>query len=121
MDAKLDANDDLDVTTGDLVLLTGAEAVAQELRIRFRFFLGEWFLDRRLGIPYYERILIKNPATNVVRSLLREVALETPGVLELQEFRTDFDNAARRLTVTLSARVDDSDATLDFSQAFVIG
>lgn len=121
MDIKLDANGDLDASTGTFVIISGADAIRQSLRIRLQFFLGEWFLDQRLGVPYYERILVKNPSTNVVRSILREAILETPGVIETTAFRTDYDNAARRMTVTFSARVEGSDAPLDFSEEFVIG
>lgn len=44
MDLKLDiASDDIDVSTGDLVLVEGTDAIIQHLQIRLRFFLGEWF------------------------------------------------------------------------------
>lgn len=42
------------VLTSDL-----AKEVAQRLTVAFNFFRGEWFLDTREGLPYYEEIIKK--------------------------------------------------------------
>ena len=56
---KLNSDGDLDFSSGGLELLEGVDEIVQKLDTRLQFFLGEWFLDQRLGIPYYEDILIK--------------------------------------------------------------
>jgi hypothetical protein len=83
---------DLRLVAGDLVQTsTLAEDVAQQLRVRFRFFLGEWLLDRAQGVPYLRDVLVKNPSLGVVRALVRRTIASTPGV-----------EAVRSLSVELS-------------------
>ena len=121
MDLKLSTADhDLDVSTGDFKLVERAEAVAQHLRIRLQFFLGEWFLDRRVGIPYYQKILVKNPGTNVVRAIMRRVITSTPGVLELRSLSTEYEGTNRKLTVAFTAQVEGSDEPLVFVEEFIV-
>ena len=120
MDLLLDSQGDLDISTGDLQLTTGGEAIAQHLRIRLQFFLGEWFLDSRIGIPFFQSILIKNPATNVVRSIFRAAILSTPGVISLSELTIDFDGPTRTLAVAFTAETEVTDEPLVFEQEFII-
>jgi len=121
-DIKLNAaGNDIDLSGSELTLVDGTDAIAQHLLIRLRFFKGEFFLDRLLGVPYYESILLKNPNLNVVRNLFRETIIETPGVLAIQRFDLSLDGAVRNLSVDFSCQVTGSDAPLDFSQSFTIG
>lgn len=120
MDIKLES-DDIDVSTGDLVLVTGTDAIRQHITIRLRFFLREWFLDQRVGVPYYEEVLIKNPSAQVVTSIFREVVAETPGVLEVNDLELSYEGTTRILSVSFSARVTDSEAPLNYESDFIIG
>ena len=120
MDLLLTIDDnDLDVSTGDLQLTEGALGIAQHLRIRLRFFLGEWFLDIRLGVPYFQRILVKNPGTSVVRTIIRDVVITTPGVASMNNFKTDYNGATRKLDVSFTA-VTTSGEPLEFTEEFII-
>jgi len=116
MDLALTTAGDLDLAENDLALVDGLEAIRQELQIRYRFFLGEWFLDRGEGVPYIRDVLKKNPNEGQVRALLAEVARTTPGVTEVQRIELDLDAAQRLLTVTLDlqASVDGELAYLPF-------
>lgn len=121
MDHKIDtATGDIDLSTGDLQFVDGPEAIAQHLRIRLRFFLSEWFLDRRIGIPYYQRILVKNARTNVVLAIMRKAITTTPGVLSLISIDTVYESAIRKLTVRFDARIEGSDEPLSFVEEFII-
>lgn len=97
---------DLDISTNDYQIVTGANAIAQHLRIRYRFFLGEWSQDTRLGVPYFREILKKNPNQSAVRAILQNVATETPGVVEVRNFSLDLDGETRALTVEFDLGVD---------------
>lgn len=104
-DLRLDANLDLDLTDDRLALIEDADAIAQKIGIRLRFFLGEWFLDERVGIPYYQQILVKNPNLVAVQSLFRRSINTTPGVEEITSFDLAVDAASRTATLNFSCRV----------------
>jgi len=112
-------DDDLDITGEQLSIVNGDDAIIQHLLIRLRFFQREWFLDLRVGIPYYDSILIKNPDLIVIRAIFRQAILSTPGIQSLNSLTTSFDAAARKLTVEFEAVKDDG-GTLDFSKEFII-
>lgn len=89
----------LDPATGDLAvpvtILRGADALAQRLTVRYKFFLGEWFLDTRQGIPYFRDILVKNPNLSLIQSVFRRATLLTPGVLAIRRFGTTLEEQGR--------------------------
>lgn len=122
MDFKIDtATGDIDLSTNDLVLLDHIEAVAQHLRIRLRFFLGEWFLDQRVGIPYVEKILGKvGRRENVVRAIFRKVILTTPGVEALRSLDLTYTGETRLLTLEFDADIVGADEPISFLEEMVI-
>jgi len=105
-DLLLDSSGDLDLSTNDLQIVEGIEAIRQELQIRYRFFIGEWFLNRDEGTPYHPHILKKNPNEAKVRAILMEVARTTPGVVEIRAFSTTYDNELRQLAVSIDVGAD---------------
>ncbi len=112
---------DLDFSSGGLQIVEGSDEIAQKLFTRLQFFLGEWFLDRRQGIPYYQKILIKNPELIIIQSIFREAILETPGVASLLDvIQTTLESATRKLSVRFSARLE-SGEILNFDREFIIG
>lgn len=113
-DILLTANGDLDISGKRLNLATGEAAIEQQLRIRLRFFLEEFFLDTRQGIPFYRDILVKNPNLRLVRSLFKEAIETTPGIISLDELDLSIATAQRTLTVSFIATMD-TGAELVFS------
>ena len=110
---------DLDLSSDGIELIEGDDEMIQKLVIRFQFFLGEWFLDRRIGIPYFQSVLVKNPNIPFVRSVFRQTILTTPGVADLQNYDLDYDPLTRKLEVDFEAVKDDG-AILDFNREFII-
>ena len=119
-DLKLDVNGDLAIEDAAFALVTDDDAIVQHLQIRLRFFFNEWFLDLRVGIPYFDQILIKNPDLVVVRGILRETIVTTPGIDTIETFDLDFDTPIRKLTVVFTAKKLDG-GILEFNRAFIIG
>lgn len=108
MDIKLNTADgDLDTTDLALSLVTETAAIAQHLRIRLRTFLGEWFLDSRIGMPYFEEFLVKNPNKLVLDSRIREAVLETPGIVACGDIDYELTGATRALAITFTATLQD--------------
>lgn len=107
----------LDPTTGDLavtaVLLTGSDAIMQRILIRIRFFLGEWFLDTQLGIPWRERIMIKGVDARDVKQILVKAIESTPGVAQVLNFDCVLDGRTRTLTVPAMTIMLDDGSTIE--------
>jgi hypothetical protein len=74
--------------------------------VRLALFHGEWFLDRGIGVPYFERVLRKPLRRSVLTTVFRAAILGTPGVKALERLDFDVDAAERRLTVTFAAITD---------------
>lgn len=96
----------MDMTSGDLVLREGdvllidnAERVAQQILITLRFWLGEWFLDVKDGIPYLEYVLVKSPNLLHIRQIFTEAIEQVEGVQRVEEMELAFDIKNRSLRV----------------------
>ena len=90
---------DLKILNFDLSLISERNQIAQNLGIRLRFILGEWFLDIEAGIPYFEDILIKSPNQYRVESVLKEEIVNTEGIIEILSFNSQFDSQNRLFSV----------------------
>lgn len=113
----------LDSLTHDLVFVNGkatvtqtqSEIVAQRLKITLYTFLGEWFLDTSIGVPYFQQILGKNRSKNAVDIIFQNIIAADPGVIEIREFESTMDNT-RGYTMTFSVRVTGNEvATVNIS------
>lgn len=90
---------DLELSAGNLQIISGSDSIAQDLKVRMQFFQGECFLDLTAGIPYFQDVLIKNPDANVLQSVFRRALLDTPGVSEVLALDLTLDRTGRRLSV----------------------
>lgn len=100
---------DLQLEKGQLVLVTGQEEIRQHSAQRLRTFLGEWFLDLFIGLPYFEEIFEKGVDVNNIDSIFINEILQTPGIVRLLDFNLDIpDLASRRLEVDYEAQTSES-------------
>lgn len=104
---------------GNLVLVRDARAISQRVENRFRFFLGEWFLDLREGVPYFTQILIKGPDINIVRQIFSRVVTTTPGMGDLLSFDMEYDPTTRTLTYQWVGVTDTGDPVTG-DNAFIV-
>ncbi len=109
---------DLTLDVFDLSLVENTARVAQQIKVRLWFFLGEWFLDVRAGIPYYRDILIKKPERDVVEGIFRAEIEGTPNVRAVDQLALEFDSLTRQLIVTFVASTDFG--VLEFNQLFEV-
>ncbi len=107
-DLMLSTDGDLLVTNNALMLNSGREAIRQHLEIRLRTFLGEWFLDTDVGVPWYRDILGKNPQFVLISQILKGVVLDTPGVTELTAFSLEYKNT-RELSVSFKCETTEGE------------
>lgn len=89
-------------------------AVRQKLGNRLKFFLAEWFLDQRQGLPFFQRILVKNPDSRAIRSIFREVIRTTAGVAGVDELELTIA-ADRSARLSFAAALDEGDEPLVFT------
>ena len=113
-DLLLDENNDL-VIGSDLSWTYGIDAVVQSCRIALQLFQGEWFLDLDAGIPYWEGILGRKPATAIAiaRDEFRRELLETAGVLEVLKLEVKYVGATRLLTIQWQVRTELGETPID--------
>lgn len=121
MDLKLGTDGDLAIESNDLVLLTDPrESIRQHWQIRLLTFKGEWFLDQRVGIPYYESILVKRPNLNLLTAIFRAATVQTPGIATVDSFTLVFDGPSRLLTIDVEGKLEDDLGTFKFVFAEMI-
>lgn len=103
MDLKLDVTtNDLIIEENDLVLIGNKDAIRQHLEIRLRTFLGEWFLDRTVGVPYTQELFAaKIPNTTVIQTVVREEVEKTPGIISLDTIDVVVSKGQRRIDITI--------------------
>lgn len=103
-----DTNCDILVTNGRLSLVTDpATAGALKLRNQFRLFLGEWYLDSRIGMPYFQEVFVKDPNLGILTQLFRGVIQSTDGVKSVDSISVTFNNKTRVANVAFSATWND--------------
>jgi hypothetical protein len=90
---------DLVIEDGDLVIVAGPAAIAQDWNLRVALFRGEWPLDRRIGIDYQGLIFGPKPPDALLRHIYTRVTQETAGVKSIERLEFTFDRRTRQLTV----------------------
>lgn len=87
----------------DLALTeTTAEYVTIKLSNRFQLWLGEWFADKRQGMPYRERVFTKGADLAELRSLFIRAA-RIPEIARMVSMRLTADRKTRKLSVSFEA------------------
>ncbi len=99
---------DLDISTGNLVVRSDIPQVtAWKLSNLFGFFKGEWFRDARMGVPYFQYVLVQNPNLPVIGAIFKRVAMAAPGVGSVTQMALDFNARTRHLDATIVAQTNE--------------
>ena len=104
-----------DIVTRERGFITGREEIAQTIRTRLRLFLGEYFRNVRDGTPWFEQILGKFSSLDTVEAVLRARIVNTPGVIRLSYFRTNFELENRRYGVSGAVITDEGEVEFEFT------
>lgn len=117
-----DENGDLDMSQGLRFTPDLMTYVVQRLGENLGFFLGEWFLDQREGIPYFTRIIGEAPDFALLDTLYRRSILSTTGVASITTLLLDYDNAARKLSIAFECVLTDGTTITqaDLAKLFLI-
>lgn len=103
----------LDPITNDLVFVNGkatvtqtqSEIVTQRLKITLSTFLGEWFLDTSIGVPYFQQIFGKGRTKSAVDVIFQRIIANDPGVIEIRNFSSVLDSGGRGYSMVFTVRV----------------
>jgi hypothetical protein len=99
IDIKLDNNHDVFFKNFDFLLCQDAEQVRQQIEIKLKLWVGEWFLDTEFGTPYLQSILGKQLTLSGAIAAIKKSILEVSGVRQILEFNFNFDNINRKLNI----------------------
>lgn len=110
----------LNTTTNDLVFINGAcpvtqrltDIVVQRLKITLYTFLGEWFLDTTIGVPYFQQIFGKIRSKATVDLIFQRIISADPDVIEILTFESSLSSSERGYSMTFQVRVSDNTASL---------
>jgi hypothetical protein len=99
----------LAIVNGSLQLTTTLQDyVLAAIQERVAMFAGEWFLDKREGIPYF-KIVSERPDLGLLRSLYRRAVAAVPGVADVTRCEVTFDSPRRELTVLVDCTLTDGE------------
>lgn len=97
IDLLLEDDGDLHVTeNGDVQI---ADRVKQDVLVHLRWIKGEWRLGPKLGFPWFEDVLIKNPNLTRIRSDVRTEVLKVEDVTGVEITQVSYDRQKRACTV----------------------
>jgi hypothetical protein len=86
---------------------TRLEYIAQKIRHTISIFLGEWFMDRAIGIPYIPgEDVEKDMHRRMIETALQVRIGEVEGVEKFLLFTASLDKATRILTVEFIVQID---------------
>ncbi len=120
MDFLLDANNDLVLRNGDLVIATPIEEAIQRNKQRLSFLFGEFFLADDRGIPYFEYIFTKLITIEEVNDYFKAVIQSIDGNLEILKFKTEFEPKTRALIISYSVLTKDGPISISVSSPSIL-
>lgn len=103
---------DMDITNGELSFVLAREAIAQDVEMAWRTFLGETVYDTSAGVPYTQVIFVRGTSLDAIKLILERIALARPGVLGASVIPV-LDKVTRELSV--SGTLETIDGEIDFS------
>lgn len=104
MDIMLDNNGDLFLDEkGDIAL---KDSVAQAIKIRLKWFEGEWRWNPTEGLPYLTELLVKNPNVSNFQMRLRSKIFEVEDVTDVKDISIDYTTLSREGTIRFTAMTD---------------
>jgi hypothetical protein len=83
--------------------VSDVEQVAQNITIRLKLIYGEWFLNTQLGVPWFDKVFVKNPDLSAIDIIIKSVIAETPEVTGIVQYASQINRATRHLVISFQA------------------
>lgn len=110
---------DLYLDGTDIAMVTGRDAIAQEIAVRLRWWRREWFLDGRKGVPYVEQLFAKGVSPATIAAVLKREIVAVPGVVAVRSLEVSIDGATRHGVA--DARIETTEGELTLTGVAVGG
>lgn len=95
------SNNDLHLTEKrNLSIIGYPQSVAQAIECRLKTFLGEWFLDEELGIPFFTEVFIKTDDKSKIDLIFQKEILKIKNVERIEQFESEIDGETREYKIT---------------------
>lgn len=78
--------------SGNIAMATEPYSLAQDAASAIKLFLGEYWYDTTIGIPYWSQILGRNAPVQLMKTQFTAAALSVPNVASAQCYLTTLDN-----------------------------
>lgn len=91
---------------GNLVIVDQLEDVRQRVLFRLRFWLGQWFLQVRSGVPYRPEIFQRPTSVGLAAAVVSDQIRSVDEVTGVSEVFAEIDPLTRKMTysATVSTR-----------------
>jgi len=113
MDLKVDNDGDVVIENGDFVLVTGIEAVAQDIACELRRWLGEDHFDQSGGMPYRQIIFERGTTVGAVAFIMEQKIRAREFVQDVLELNVTADRTTGKASITGRVRALDQEVPID--------
>lgn len=87
-------------------LVNGANSVKQACDIALNTWLGTYFLDSTVGMPFLQKVFVKNYNRNDIIYSIRSILVAIPGIVSVDNVTISV--TARVATITWAAKATDN-------------
>lgn len=111
----LDSNDDYQFGKGQQNMTYGTYAVAQAIKTRIKLLKGEWWENTDEGLPLFQKILGQsgtNENLAIADSLIKERIVDTPDVLSITRFNSNYENRSYSFNCSVSTKYGEIEINL---------
>ena len=105
-DLQLDSDGDLLLTAGDLSLVQGEDAIAQECRVALGLWAGEFPFDIEIGTKWQNLLSVKGITDAEIATEVRRVLFGVTGVVSVDNVAIARNTTARTAAITATVRAD---------------
>lgn len=96
-DLRLNEDGDLHITDDGDIAFT--DSVLQAIKIRLKWFLGEWRINTEYGMPYFDEVFVKNPSTALLEDRVRTEILTVEGVESVESISIKINKTTREAAI----------------------
>lgn len=100
-------------SSGNLVMVGDAEAVGQHAKQRLLTYLGEWFLDADVGVPWFQHVFVRPYDEAIAGGVIKRTILRTPGIREIVLFDMHIVGRNRQIDIPTCEALTEFDEVVE--------